>query len=67
MVRAQILKTMAALQLNGMRSAYDELSAIAHKRRDNAEKFWLSLLETEQAEREARSLRYRLGQARFPL
>lgn len=67
MLREQILKIMAALQLNGMRSAYDELSAISHKRRDNAEKFLLSLLETEQAEREARSLRYRLGQARFPL
>jgi len=67
MLREHILKIMAALQLNGMRSAYDELSAIAHKRRDSAEKFLLSLLETEQTERETRSLRYRLGQARFPV
>jgi DNA replication protein DnaC len=67
MLREQILKLMAELQLNGMRAAYDELSAISHKRRDSTEKFLLSLLETEQAEREIRSLRYRLGQARFPV
>ena len=67
MLRERILKAMAELQLNGMRSAFDELSAISHKRRDNAEKFLLSLLEAEQTEREVRSMRYRLGQARFPV
>jgi len=67
MLREQILKAMSVLQLNGMCAAYDELSAISGKRRDSSEKFLLSLLETEQIEREARGLRYRLGQARFPV
>lgn len=66
MLREQILKALSELRLIGMRAAYDEVTAISHKRKDSGEKFVLSLLETELAEREARGMRYRLGQARLP-
>jgi DNA replication protein DnaC len=66
MLREHILNALSALQLHGMRASYDELAALSCKRRDSAEKFLFSLLEAELSEREARSMRYRLGQARFP-
>jgi DNA replication protein DnaC len=50
-----------------MRSAYDEAFAVGQKRGDTAEKLLLTLLDAELTERSARSLRYRLGQARFPI
>jgi len=67
MLREQILKALSELRLNGMRAAYDEVTAISYKRKDSSEKFLFSLLESELAEREARSIRYRLGQARLPV
>jgi DNA replication protein DnaC len=57
---------MSELRLHGMRAAYDEMSAMAHKRKDSPEKFLNSLLENELAERDVRSMRYRLTQARLP-
>jgi DNA replication protein DnaC len=66
MLREHILNAFSELRLTGMRTAYDEVAAISFKRRDSGEKFLLSLLEAELAEREVRSMRYRLGQARFP-
>jgi DNA replication protein DnaC len=67
MLREHILNALSALRLNGMRASYDELTALSRKRKDSAEKFFLSLLEAELGEREVRSMRYRLGQARFPV
>lgn len=67
MLRDQVLETMAALQLNGMRAAFDEVLAAGLKHRDTPEKILLDLLLAESAERRLRSIRYRLGQARFPL
>ena len=67
MLREHILKALSELRLTGMRTAYDEVTAISHKRKDSGEKFLLSLLEAELAEREVRGMRYRLGQARFPV
>ena len=67
MLRESILKYLKELRLEGMRTAYDELFAIGQKRQDTPEKFLLSLLEAEMTERAGRSLRYRLGQARFPI
>jgi DNA replication protein DnaC len=58
---------MSTLQLHGMRASYDELSAMSQKRRDSGERFLLNLLEAEQVERDVRTLRYRLGQARLPV
>jgi len=66
MLREHILNALSELRLNGMRAAYDEVSAISHKRKDSSEKFLLSLLESELADRDVRGLRYRLNQAHFP-
>jgi DNA replication protein DnaC len=67
MLRESILNRMKELRLEGMRSSYDEVLAVGQKRGDTAEKLLLTLLEAEVTERSARSLRYRLGQARFPI
>jgi len=67
MLRESILNRLKELRLDGMRSAYDEAFALGQKRGDTPEKFLLTLLEAEVIERGARSLRYRLGQARFPI
>ncbi|MCL2790131.1 MAG: IS21-like element helper ATPase IstB [Desulfobulbus sp.] len=67
MLRERIVDALTELRLAGMKSAYDELMAGVQKRRDSPEKFLWSLLEAEMAEREGKSLRYRLGQARFPV
>jgi len=66
MLREHILNAFSELRLNGMRAAYDEVSAISHKRKDSGEKFLFSLLESELADREVRGVRYRLSQAHFP-
>ena len=67
MLRESILNRLKELRLEGMRSAYDEAFAIGQKRGDTAEKLLLTLLEAEVTERSARSMRYRLAQARFPI
>ena len=67
MLRENILNHLKELRLEGMREAYDELSAIGQKQGHTAERLLLSLLEAEATERSGRSLRYRLGQARFPI
>lgn len=67
MLRERILDGLGELRLGGMKSAYDELMAGGQKRGHSPEKFLWSLLEAEMAERDCRSLRYRLGQARFPV
>lgn len=65
-LRENILSALSELQLNGMRAAYDEIAAGAQKSRNTPERFFLSLLEAEIVDRETRSMRYRLSQARFP-
>jgi len=67
MLRESILSRLKELRLDGMRSAYDETFAVGQKRGDTAEKLLLTLLEAEVTERSARSMRYRLAQARFPI
>ena len=67
MLRESILKRLKELRLEGMRESYDEAFVIGQKRGDTAEKLLLTLLEAEVTERAVRSLRYRLGQARFPI
>lgn len=67
MLRESILKHLQELRLLGMRAAYDELFAVGQKQGHTPERFLLSLLEAETTERSGRSLRYRLGQARFPI
>ena len=67
MARAEVLELMKELRLIGMPVVYDEVLAQARKRRQSAEAMFETLLEAEAGERRARSIRYRMGQAHFPL
>lgn len=67
MLREQLLEAMGSLKLYGMKSVLDEILVTGTRQRSTPEKILLELLNAEQAEREAKSIRYRLGQARFPV
>jgi len=67
MLRDDILAHMTQLKLKGMLAAYDEIVSLGLKKRATPEKILHELLLAEAAEREASSIRYRLGQARFPV
>lgn len=67
MLRDEILALMEALKLRGMQAVLDEVLSSGRKQKAIPEKVILELLKAEAAERRLRSIRYRLGQARFPL
>ena len=67
MLRDKLMDTMEQLKLHGMKSVLDEVMAAGIKQRRTPEKILLDLLEAELGERTARSIRYRLAQARFPV
>lgn len=66
MLRNDILELMEKLKLRGMQSVYDEVLSNGRKSKSTPEKIILELLKAEAAERYIRSIRYRMGQARFP-
>jgi DNA replication protein DnaC len=66
MLREQLLDTMGSLKLYGMRSVLDEVLVTGTRQRSTPERIFLELLNAEQAERKAKSIRYRLAQAKFP-
>jgi DNA replication protein DnaC len=66
MLRNDILELMEKLKLRGMQSVYDEVISNGRKSKSTPEKLILEMLKAEAAERYARSIRYRMGQARFP-
>lgn len=67
MLRNDILQLMDILKLSGMHAVLDEVLTDGRKRHSAVEKILLELLQAEAAERHLRSIRYRLGQARFPV
>ena len=67
MLRDELLTAMDHLHLCGMRSVLDEVLSTGMKKRSTPERLLLDLLEAEMAERTARSIRYRLGLAKFPV
>jgi DNA replication protein DnaC len=67
MLRDKVLDAMSKLALHGMKSVFDEVLASGIKQRATPEKMLLDLLEIEIGERTAKSIRYRLGLARFPV
>ena len=67
MLRDKIMAAMTKLSLHGMKSVFDEVLATGLRQRATPEKILLDLLEVELGERTARSIRYRLGLARFPV
>src|SRR5437879_11567521 len=67
MDRSEILQMMAALQLSGMRAAYDEIVTAGIKRKHSVDQIIAALLKAEIAEKQARSIRYQMGVAKLPL
>jgi len=67
MDRSEILQMMAALQLSGMRAAYDEIVTAGIKRKHSVDQIIAALLKAEIAEKHARSIRYQMGVAKLPL
>src|SRR5690606_31687878 len=67
MERTQILDLMGSLKLYGMRSAYDEVRASGIKRQHEPPRIVGDLLQSEIAEKQARSIRYQLTVAKLPL
>ncbi len=67
MPRAEVLQLMKALKFVGTPKVYDEVLAAGRKRRRIPEAIFEELLEAEVGERRARSIRYRMTQARFPV
>ena len=67
MERTQVLELMGALKLYGMRSAYDEIMATGIKRQFDPPRIVGDLLQSEIAEKQARSIKYQLTVAKLPL
>jgi len=67
MERQEVIEMMGALQLAGMRAAYDEVIAAGVKRQHPAQRVVGELLKAEIAEKRARSIKYQMTIARLPL
>ena len=67
MERTQILDLMGSLKLYGMRNAYDEVMAAGIKRQHEPPRIVGDLLQSEIAEKQARSIRYQMTVAKLPL
>jgi DNA replication protein DnaC len=67
MERQEIIEMMGTLQLAGMWAAFDELVADGLKRQHPVQRIIGELLKAEIAEKQARSIKYRLTIAKLPL
>ena len=66
MERTQILDLMSSLKLYGMRSAYDEVMASGITRQHEPPRIVGDLLQSEIAEKQARSIKYQMTIAKLP-
>jgi len=66
-LRDRLMEAMRTLGLHGMQACFDEILAAGIKTRATPEKILCDLLEIELAERKAKSIRYRMGLAKFPV
>jgi DNA replication protein DnaC len=66
MDRTEILNTMGALKLFGMKAGYDEIIATAVKRQHEPQRIVGDLLAAEMSEKQARSIKYQMTIARMP-
>jgi DNA replication protein DnaC len=67
MERQDILSAMAELKLLGMRDSFDEVIGKAIARRDEFYPLIAALIRAEHTHRQARSISYRIGAAKFPV
>ena len=66
MARHEVLAMMTALKLAGMRAAYDDILADGLKRRHPVQQIIGTLLQTEVADKQARSIKYQMTSAKLP-
>ena len=66
-LRERLIEAITSLGLYGMKATFDEILASGIKSRATPEKIICDLLEAELAERQVRSIRYRMGLAKFPM
>lgn len=66
-LRDRLMEAIGTLGLYGMKVTFDEILAAGIKTRATPDKILCDLLEAEVAERQARSIRYRMGLAKFPV
>lgn len=67
LLRERLMEVIGTLGLYGMKATIDEILASGIKSRATPDKILCDLLEAELAERQVRSIRYRMGLAKFPL
>src|SRR5258708_20641564 len=67
MERHEILEAMSKLKLYGMRASFDEIAGKGLARRDEIYPLIASLIRAERTHRQARSISYRIGGAKFPV
>ena len=67
MERHEILEVMAELKLHGMRASFDEIAGKGLARREELYPLIAGLLRAERTHRQARSISYRIGGAKFPV
>ena len=67
MERHEILDAMSELKLYGMRASFDEIAGKGLARRDEIYPLIASLIRAERTHRQARSISYRIGGAKFPV
>ena len=66
-MRDRLMEAIGALGLNGIKATLDEILAAGIKSRATPDKILCELFEAELAERQVRSIRYRMGLAKFPV
>ena len=67
MQRHELIDQLKALKLYGMAGAFDETVTQRIRRQLTAQEILGHLCQAEAAERRARSIRYQMGSARFPV
>jgi DNA replication protein DnaC len=67
MERHEIMEIMSELKLYGMRAGFDETTGKGLARRDDIYPLVASLIRAERTHRQARSVSYRIGGAKFPV
>jgi DNA replication protein DnaC len=65
-LRDRLMEALGTLGLYGMKATFDEILASGIKSRATPDKILCDLLEAEMAERQVRSIRYRMSLAKFP-
>ena len=67
MQRHELIAQLGQLKLHGMASAFDEIVILGVRRQLTVQEILAQLCQAEVTERKARSIRYQMGIARFPV